>query len=68
MGQVKIVTGPSASGKTEWARRWVAEDPAYRRYVGNMAAGVVALQKGFDVVMDLEEIARHEVEVVKFSA
>lgn len=68
MGTVKIVTGKSGSGKSKWATAWVAEEPKKRKRVGNMEAGIKALRDGFDVVMDLEELAQHDVTVVTFSA
>jgi adenosyl cobinamide kinase/adenosyl cobinamide phosphate guanylyltransferase len=68
MGQVKIVTGKTGSGKGKWADAWVAEAPAQRRKVTNLAAGIAALKSGLDVVMDLEELAKHDVTVVTFGA
>jgi len=68
MGLVKIVTGPHGSGKTRWANKWVAEAPEKRRVVSNLAAGLAALNAGLDVVMDLEQLSQHGVEVVTFSA
>lgn len=60
-----VLTGAPATGKTLFARAWVAEDPDRRR-AGSGRDARLLVDQGFDVVLDLEggmQLSRHVVDL-----
>lgn len=67
VSHVIVVSGPAGSGKTRWTEKWVAEDPKNRVRAGSIAQAMPALTLGKDVVLDLEQLTGHDVEVQTFA-
>lgn len=71
MAKIEITTGPSASGKTMYAVRKAVESNAapegekWRR-AGSLNQVRMLTMNGYNVVLDLEELTGHDVELVRF--
>lgn len=55
-GTLRIVHGPTTSGKTTHARWWAGRDPEKRRVAGTFEQAIHFLQEGYDVILDDERL------------
>lgn len=63
MATLVILSGPSAIGKTSYARGWQSQGGIL---VGSMDEAIKALREGKDVVLDQEGLYAHHIEVKRF--